>query len=132
VEPRNVVKEFWASYNRGNLDETWKIYVADDIVVHPSGGHELDHEGWLADEKALSAAFEAIDAKVLDQVAEGDMVASRWSFTGRQTAEFMGVSSPGRTATLTGMLFDRIRDGKIIEHWAEVGLAHFLELLSAH
>ena len=125
------MEEFWASYNCGDLDETWKIYVADDIVVHPSGGHELDREGWLADEKALSAAFDAIEAKVLDQVAEGDMVASRWSFSGRQTAEFMGVSSSGRTATLTGILFDRIHDDKIVEHWAEVGLAHFLQLLSA-
>ena len=43
----------------------------------------------------------------------------------------MGVSSRGGTATLTGILLDRIRDDKIIEHWAEVGLSHFLQVLSA-
>jgi predicted ester cyclase len=131
VEPRKVVEEFWASYNHGNLDETWETYVADDVVVHSPAGHDLNRESWLADEKALRAAFADIDVKVLDQVAEGDMVASRWSLSGRQTAEFMGVSSRGRTATLTGILFDRIRDDKIIEHWVEIGLPRFLEVLGA-
>jgi predicted ester cyclase len=70
----------------------------------------LDRESWLATEKAFWAAFENIDAKVLEQVAEGDMVASRRSLTARQTAEYMGVPSQGRTATVTGILFDRVRD----------------------
>ena len=49
MDPKTVVKELWQSYNRGNLDETWNTYIA-----------------------------EGIDVKVLEQVAEGDMVASRW------------------------------------------------------
>ena len=76
-------------------------------------------------------AFEDIVVQVLDQVAEGDLVASRWSLTARQTAEFMGVPSRGRTATMTGILLDRVRDDKISEHWAEVGIGHFLQVLAA-
>jgi len=131
VDSKKVVKQFWASYSRGNLDETWEAYVADDIVIRSSAGHELDRETWLADEKALWAAFEDIDVKVRDQVSEGDMVASRWALSGRQTSDFMGVPSRGETATLTGILFDRIREDKITEHWAEVGLSQFLQVLSA-
>ena len=131
MNPKTVVKEFWASYNRGNLDETWKTYVAEDIVMHPPAGVELDRESWLATEKAFWAAFEDVEVKVLEQVAEGDMVASRWSLTGRQTAEFMGVPSQGRTATVTGILFDRVRNDKMVEHWAELGLPYFLQALSA-
>jgi predicted ester cyclase len=131
VNRKTVVKEFWASYNRGKLDETWKTYVAEDLILHPPAGVDLDRESWLAMEKALFAAFENVDVKVLEQVVEGDMVASRWSLTARQKAEFMGVSSRGRTATVTGILLDRVRDDKIVEHWAEVGLPHFLQVLSA-
>jgi predicted ester cyclase len=131
VNPKAVVKEFWASYNRGNLDETWKNYVAEDIVMHPPAGVVLDRESWLAMEKAFWAAFEHIDVKVLDQVAEGHLVASRWSLTAHQTAEFLGVPSRGRTATVSGILFDRVRDDKIVEHWAELGLPYFLQVLSA-
>jgi predicted ester cyclase len=82
-------------------------------------------------EKKVFAAFEDVDAKVLDLVAEGYMVAYRWSLTVRQTAEFMGVPSRGRTATCTGMFFDRIRDNKIAEHWASLQFPHFLQVLSA-
>ena len=131
MDPKTVVQEFWGSYNSGNLDETWKTYVAEDLIVHPPAGVELDRASWLATEKGFFAAFEDVDAEVLDQVAEGDMVASRWSLTGRQTAEFMGVPSRGRTATLTGMLFDRVRDDKVAEHWAELALPQFLQVLGA-
>lgn len=131
VNPKTVVKEFWVSYDRGNLDETWTTYVAKDIIVHATPGVDLDRESWLAMEKTLFAAFEDIDVKVLDQVAEGDMVASRWSLTERQTAEFMGVPPRGRTGTVTGILFDCVRDNKIAEHWAELSFPHFLQVLSA-
>ena len=131
MNPKTVVQEFWASYNRGDLDQTWKTYVDQDLIVHPTAGVELDRESWLAMEKALRAAFEEINVTVLDQVAEGDRVASRWSLTARQTAEFMGVPSRGRTATVTGMLFDRVRDDKIAEHCAELSYPHFLQALSA-
>ena len=131
MDPKTVVKELWESYNRGNLDETWNSYIAEGIVIHPPAGIELDRESWLATEKALWAAFEGIDVKVLEQVAEGDLLASRWSLTARQTGEYMGVPSQGRTATVTGILIDRVRDDKIVEHWAELGLPQFLQALSA-
>jgi hypothetical protein len=41
MDPKTVVKEFWASYNRGNLDETWKTYVTEDVIFHPTNGVEL-------------------------------------------------------------------------------------------
>jgi predicted ester cyclase len=128
VDPKTVVKEFWAGYNRDNLEETWKTYVTEDVLFHPTSGVELvPGDSWLSLEKTVFAVFEAVDAKVLDQVAEGDMVAYRWSLTARQTAEFMGVPSRGRTATCTGMFFDRIRDNKIAEHWASLQFPHFLQ-----
>ena len=129
MNPKAVVKEFWASCNRGDLEETWDTYVAEEVIIHPPAGIELHRQSWLAMEKTFRAAFEGVDVKVLDQVGEGDMVASRWSLTARQTHDFMSVPSRGRTATLTGMFFDRIRDDKIAEHWAELSYAHFLHLL---
>lgn len=130
MDPKNVVQRFWESYGQGRLDETWETYIAKDIIMHPPAGVELDRESWLAMEKAFLAAFEDVQVHVLEQVAEGDMVASRWRLTGRQVAEFMGVPSHGQTATVTGILLDRIHDDTIAEHWAELGLGHFLQSLT--
>jgi SnoaL-like polyketide cyclase len=81
MDPKTVVSEFWETYGRGELDEAWREYVAEDIAVHPPPPMELDRESWLATEKAFLAAFEDIEVKVLDQVAERGKVATRWSMT---------------------------------------------------
>jgi steroid delta-isomerase-like uncharacterized protein len=128
---KTIAREFWESWGRGDLDGTWRQYVAADIVVHPSSGYEFTRQSWLEAEKALHAAFVDIKVTVVDQIADGDMVATRWAVTARQTAEFFGVPSSGQTATLTGTTFDRVQDGKLAEHWAEVGVAQFLQKLSA-
>jgi predicted SnoaL-like aldol condensation-catalyzing enzyme len=45
-------------------------------------------------------------------IAEGDIVAVRWTGTGRHAG--------GKQATWTGMGFYRLRDGRITDHWANV------------
>lgn len=130
MDARTTVRNFWESYEKGDLDKTWEHFVASDIVIHPSSGYEFTRETWMGAEKALFASFEDVKIDVIDQVQEGDKVATRWSLTARQTGEFFGVPSQGRTATLTGTTVDRVRDGKIIEHWAEVGVPLFLQRLS--
>lgn len=125
-----IAREFWESWGRGDLEATWAEYVHPDIVVHPSSGYEFNRESWLHTEQALQAAFTDIEVKVLGQIEDGAMVATRWSVTARQTGEFFGVPSSGKTATLTGTTFDRVQDGKLAEHWAEVGVSPFLQQLS--
>ena len=55
--------------------------------------------------------------EVVDQVSEGDRVASRWRMTG---------SYRGRRVELAGITISRIEDGKIAEDW---GHTDSLELL---
>ena len=131
MEAKTVAREFWESWARGDLDATWRDHVAENIVIHPSSGYEFTRDSWLEAEKALHAAFTNIRVTVLDQVQDGDKVATRWAVTAQQTGEFFAVPSNGRTATLTGTTVDRIVDGKLAEHWAEVGVPQFLQQLAA-
>ncbi|MGP3928077.1 ester cyclase [Streptomyces sp. 8N616] len=52
-----------------------------------------------------------------DQVAEGDRVVTRWTWTGRQRGDFMGIAPTGKECTMTGTTIFRFRDGKIQEGW---------------
>lgn len=131
MDPKTVVQQFWASYEQGDLDTTWKTYVSPALVIHPSSGYEFTRETWLGAEKDLIAAFDDVRVEVLDQVAEGTKVATRWALTATQKAEFFGVPSAGRTATLTATTVEVVEDGLIVEHWAEVGVPQFLQQLSA-
>jgi predicted ester cyclase len=131
MDPKTVLQQFWADYEEGDLDRTWDAYVSPDLIIHPSSGYELTRATWLAAEKALFSSFDNVRVQVLDQVREGDKVATRFAITGTQKAEFFGVTSVGRTATMTGTTVDVVRDGRIVEHWAEVGISQFLQQLAA-
>src|SRR5215203_4037678 len=65
------------------------------------------------------------------QVAEGDMVASRFVFYGTHRGEFMGVAPTGRRVTIRGLALDKVVDGKIVESIVEVDLEDVLGQIGA-
>jgi hypothetical protein len=67
--------------------------------------------------RAYHSAFPAINFTVKKQVAEGDMVVTRWIARGTHRGEFMGVPPSGRRIEVSGMSIDRISGGRIVEDW---------------
>jgi predicted ester cyclase len=65
------------------------------------------------------ALFDDLAFEVVDQVAEGDRVASRWVLSG---------SNRGHQVRLGGITISRLRDGLIVEDWSSFDT---LELLRA-
>jgi len=63
------------------------------------------------------AAFPDIHVTIEDQIADGDLVVSRWSAKGTHQGELMGIPATGKHATVTGITIDRIADGLIVESW---------------
>jgi predicted ester cyclase len=53
------------------------------------------------------------------QVAEDDLVATRWEFTATHTGSYMGLAPTGKQAIWTGIEIDRCADGKIVESWVD-------------
>ena len=51
------------------------------------------------------------------QVAEGDIVATWYVMRGTHLGAFMGVPATGKKITLRAVNVQRIRDGRIVEHW---------------
>jgi predicted ester cyclase len=125
-----VVRNFYESYNDRDLDKTYEQYVSPDLINHAFGG-AFDRQGWLAADQGLVAAFADLHVEVLDQIVDGDRVATRFSMSGTQTGEFYGVAASGAVATLTGTAFDRIADEKIAEHWSDADLGGFMQQLTS-
>ena len=63
------------------------------------------------------AAFPDGKITVDDQIAEGDIVASRWTARGTNTGELMGMPATGKEVTVSGIAYTRIVDGKVRESW---------------
>jgi len=65
------------------------------------------------------------------QIVEGDMVANRFVFYGTHQGEFMGIAPTGREVRFTGLVIDRVVDGKIVENWIEGDLEDLLRQIGA-
>jgi steroid delta-isomerase-like uncharacterized protein len=123
---KTVVRAFYDSYNRKDVQASFDAYISTNLRNHAMGGR-YDRAGWLAGDATLFPAFVDFTFTVLDQVAEGDKVATRWTMGGTHTGEFFGLPASGKTAFLTGTSVDRVENGQIVEHWSDMDFTGFLQ-----
>jgi steroid delta-isomerase-like uncharacterized protein len=76
-------------------------------------------------------AFPDFHDSVDIQIAEGDMVATRFTSTGTHRGTFIGVEPTNRELTWTGITIDRIAEGKIVESWANWDMMGMMQQLNA-
>jgi steroid delta-isomerase-like uncharacterized protein len=126
---RRLVEE---AFNEGKLDVIDEL-VAPDFVNHdPSDpGGIRGPEGLKKFVRTYRSAFPDIRVTFEDQIAEGDKVVSRWSGSGTQKGELMGMPASGKQATVTGITIDRLEGGKIIESWNNWDTLGMLQQLGA-
>ena len=62
-------------------------------------------------------AFPDVHFTIHAEVAEDDLVTTRWSYTATQTGEFLGLAPSGKRITDTGIDIFRVQDGKIVDLW---------------
>ena len=62
-------------------------------------------------------ALPDMQIKVLQMVAENDLVVVYWRATGTNTHEGMGFPATGKKISIPGMTIFRFKNGKIIEEW---------------
>ncbi len=74
-------------------------------------------------------AFPDARFTIEDQIAEGNMVASRYTFRGTQRGELMGIAPTGKPVTVTGITINRIAGGKSEEGWLNFDALGMLQQL---
>jgi steroid delta-isomerase-like uncharacterized protein len=111
---KTVVRAYAEAFSRGDFDEVRKIFTQDAIVqgVLGHGGLDVALPVW----RSLHEAF-AVQIQIEDLIAEGDLVAARYSESGIFRAPFRGMQPTGKSYRLVAMGWFRMRDGKITERW---------------
>ncbi|MEK6155173.1 ester cyclase [Flavobacteriaceae bacterium 3-367] len=111
---RNFFLDLWFSNNTGN----YKKYVADTYVVHDIGDRKGVTEQ-AVEQKNIADFFwnnGEMDCKFDYQVAEGDLVATRWTISYRPNTLF-GKFFLASDEPFSIINVFRIKDGKIVEFW---------------
>jgi steroid delta-isomerase-like uncharacterized protein len=103
-------------------------FLGPDFVSHGGlpPGVRSDREGM---KQAAELFRQATPGKhvIVDQIAEDDRVVSRIRGSGQHTGDHLGIPASGSDVEIDGVVIHRIKDGKIVEHWALVDMAAFLQ-----
>lgn len=118
THPKDVVSEYIEAWNTGDLDAFARL-LAPDYVNHTPGTPDLPTgpEGVAAIAGYLRTAFPDYTLHVEDIRASGDEVIVRSRLTGTHDGEFAGHAPTGRRIDVDQLQIERVRDGRIVEHW---------------
>ncbi len=82
--------------------------------------------------RQTEAAFPHYSLTVDQMITEGDTAALRATFHGTHRGPFHGIPATGKTVSAEVMLFYRVRDGRIAQHWMQMdGHALMQQLMPA-
>jgi steroid delta-isomerase-like uncharacterized protein len=128
---------------RRAFEEPWKgsLAVVDELVASDYIGHDPANpeplrgpEGVKEFISTYRAAFPDARITVEQQLAEGDLVATRWSGRGTHEGELMGIEPTGKQVTVSGLTISRLEGGKIVEeflNWDTFGMMQQLDAVPA-
>ena len=128
-ENKHLIYNFYKGFNAQDIDNSFKKFVSPDLKVY-AFGKTLGEKEWKDIDKNVFLAFSDFKITVLDQIAEDDKVVTRAMITGIHTGEFRGRPASGNHVKVSVIAIDRISNGKIIEHWAEMDFSNFLQQLT--
>jgi predicted ester cyclase len=90
----------------------------------------LNDDGLKEHIRVAEASFPLYEFIPHQIVAEGDLVAVRATFVGVHRGEFAGIPPTGKRVSSDLMIFYRVRDGLIVEHWLQMDMKDIVEQLS--
>ena len=112
---RHQIDELW---NEGDLDAAEECFTSDFVSHDPASSEEIrGPEGFKQNVAEVRAALPDFYMRIVEQVAEGDRVVTRYVTTGTQEGELAGIPPTGRRVEVAGMGIDYFREGKICELW---------------
>jgi len=120
IEDRNkeIAKNFYKDLWFTNTTENYKDYVAEEYIVHDIGDRKGVTEP-AVEQKNIADFFwdnGEWDAKINYQIAEGDLVATRWEATYNPTSLLGNIAIGSGTIPIINV-FKINQEGKIVEIW---------------
>lgn len=122
------------------FEEPWKgnLSAVDELTASEYVGHDpafpepvRGPEGVKEFVSTYLVAFPDARITVDEQLAEGDLVATRWSARGTHEGELMDLEPTGKKVTVTGLTISRLEGGKIVEEFQNWDFAGMLRQIEA-
>jgi len=127
-QPVTVVRRLYESFDSGRLDD-FTGQVDPHFAANVLGNTDLDWQGFKAFGESFRAAFP--DGRHVFEmvVSEGDAVVTIGTYEGTHLGDMQGIGPTGRMLSLKVMHYDRVVDGKLVEHRGLANQADFMAQL---
>ena len=109
------------------VDEMWNtrnLNVIDEVYAPQFGGGHVAAKQFV---EANLAAFPDLQINIQDQVAEDDLVTTRYIMHATHQGEIANIPPTGKQFEVTGIEMHRFADGKLIELWNIVDMLGILQ-----
>jgi steroid delta-isomerase-like uncharacterized protein len=110
---RRWFEEVWNKGRALAVDEM----LAENGVIHGLDGEMRGPAAFKVFHAAFRAGFPDITIHIEDMVAEGDVVAVRWTAAATNKGNMDGFAATQKRIQITGMGFARVAHGKLVEGW---------------
>lgn len=124
--------KYFEGFNNRDLSIFDELFDSD-YVLHAAGMGDVC--GPAALKEMVSATFSGlsnIELVAEDMLAEGDKVTTRWRLAARHTGNFMGRPATGIMLSVTGIIIDKFRNGKVVEAWEIFDAAGLMQQLETN
>ncbi len=114
---RELVKKYHKVWSDGQV-AVLETFMSPDFVCHFINNIEWKGiEGTKNEISSHRKSFPYWKEEIVDIIAEGDKVVTRYKSTGTQQGEFNGLDSTGNKVTIYETSIYRIANGKLVEQW---------------
>ncbi len=118
-ESKAIMRRYFeGAWEKGDVDLLDEL-LAPDYVNHTPATPDLSTgpEGVKAVVSMARNAMPDLRVVIEDMIAEGDKVATRYTFEGTHRGELFGVPPTGQRLSIKSFTMERVSDGRIREHW---------------
>jgi len=129
---RRIIEEI---FSQGRMETADELIAPGAITHDPAQPNATPGPQGVKESAGIyRGGFPDLSISIDDQCAEDDLVCTRWTAKGTNTADFWGMSATGKQATVTGITIDRIEGGQVVESWTNwdaLGLLQQLGVIPA-
>jgi len=120
-ENKELIRQFYNSRNEvagdtARVRPTYEKYCAPGYIFHLVSRGDMNLEQTIQHFVMATSAFPDFNISIDDMVAEGDKVATRYTYQGTQKGPFMGPAT-GKHILVKGVEIRKIVGGKFLEAW---------------
>jgi len=125
-----VVRHEFDAWNAHDPERLAKVldekYVSEsDTVPAPVNGRD----GARQFMQIYLKAFPDIHLDVVQMLADGDFVVTRWTAKGTQRGDLMGIPPTNRRVITNGCTVSQLRNGKVVHEWLFWDTGHLMKQL---